>query len=66
MRVGLRIDEVRVHLQIDDDGEGFDPLQPGSGLGLAGMRERTERLGGSLRLESGPGQGTRVIVEVPR
>jgi two-component system sensor histidine kinase DegS len=55
---------------IDDDGAGFDPgsvLAPGGarGLGLAGIRERLIALGGSLRLESGAGQGTRAVLELP-
>ena len=35
------------------------------GIGLLGMRERIEILGGSLRVESEPGRGTRVVMEVP-
>jgi signal transduction histidine kinase len=55
---------------VDDDGSGFDtdaapaPQAP-RGLGLAGISERIASLGGRLRLESQPGSGTRVIVEVP-
>lgn len=55
--------------EIDDDGVGFDPnlaqsAQSG-GLGLLGMRERIRAVGGSLRIESAPGQGTRVSMSVP-
>lgn len=54
-------------LEISDDGVGFDPLLRGAGaLGVPGMRERLERLGGSLRIESSPDAGTRVHAEVPR
>jgi signal transduction histidine kinase len=54
-------------LEIVDDGVGFDTsLSGGGGFGLRGMRERAERLGGTLHLESRPGSGTRVCVEVPR
>jgi signal transduction histidine kinase len=50
-----------------DDGVGFEPdLRGGGGYGLPGMRERAERLGGVLTIESAPGAGTRVRVEVPR
>jgi signal transduction histidine kinase len=63
------MDERDVVLDIADDGCGFDPLRttngPG-GLGLPGMRERVERLGGAFELESQPGHGTRVLVRVPR
>ncbi len=55
---------------VDDDGSGFDPEtallpQARRGLGLAGIAERLTSLGGKLRLESQPGTGTRVIMEVP-
>ncbi|MEX2159852.1 MAG: GAF domain-containing sensor histidine kinase [Dehalococcoidia bacterium] len=50
---------------IADDGSGFDPALPSSGLGLHNVRERIERLGGTLSLESSPRDGTRIVVEVP-
>jgi signal transduction histidine kinase len=56
-------------LRVRDDGRGFDPesLNPaGSGhYGLIGMRERAERIGGHLTLNSRPGEGTELLVEVP-
>jgi signal transduction histidine kinase len=58
----------RIALVVRDDGMGFDPegLSPASRghFGLEGMRERVERLGGKLRIESRPGHGTRVVAEV--
>jgi signal transduction histidine kinase len=55
---------------VGDDGVGFD--QGGEavtgherGLGLVSMSERAMRLGGSLVIESGPGLGTRIVVELP-
>ncbi len=59
-----------VRVVVDDDGGGFDPLagvtpRPGRGLGLAGIGERLAGLGGRLRVESEPGRGARVILEVP-
>ena len=57
----------RVTLDMADDGLGFDPsVQSTGGMGLRGIRERVERLGGELRIESSPGSGTRVHVDVPR
>jgi PAS domain S-box-containing protein len=52
---------------IEDDGKGFDPdAADGSGrLGVVGMRERTEMLGGTLTIESNPGRGTTLFAEVP-
>jgi signal transduction histidine kinase len=59
----------RFSLLVEDDGGGFVPgSQPGAGaghFGMEGMRERAERLGGTLDLQSEPGAGTRVRVEVP-
>jgi signal transduction histidine kinase len=66
--VQLRQDDQTVALEIADDGVGFDPAANASrgGLGLRGMAERAARLGGHLAVESRPGEGTRVRVEVPR
>jgi len=51
---------------IDDDGEGFDPeAVQEDGLGLLGIRERVELLEGRLKVESWPGSGTTLAVEVP-
>jgi PAS domain S-box-containing protein len=61
----------RVTLYIADDGVGFDPDQaPGSrdrgGWGLHIMAERALSVGGHCHIQAGPGQGTRVTVEMPR
>ncbi len=58
-------------LSIADDGVGFNPTeqrQPHErrGLGLMGMQERIMAVGGQMQVESAPGQGTRIIAEVPR
>jgi signal transduction histidine kinase len=59
-----------VWVEIEDDGNGFDlaAVRPDGeslrGVGLLGMRERAELLGGRLILESAPGEGTRVKVEI--
>ena len=55
---------------IEDDGIGFCPDakgEPGAvrGIGLVGIRERVAQLRGQLRIESAPGRGTRLTVEVP-
>lgn len=54
----------RVRLVVDDDGRGFDPSAPTDRLGLEGIRERVELLGGTLRVESSPGGGTAVVVDL--
>jgi signal transduction histidine kinase len=57
-------------LTIQDDGMGFNPADMGRSelprFGLATMRERAESIGGTLALTSGPGQGTRIRVELPQ
>ena len=64
--VALRQNAGRVRLEIVDDGAGFDPgAARNQGYGLQSMRERAAQLGGTLVLQSAPGQGARVIVEVP-
>jgi signal transduction histidine kinase len=56
-----------VVLTVEDNGIGFDPSQPvdEARLGLFGMRERVEMLSGKLIVESSPGKGTVISVEVP-
>jgi len=67
-RVSAAEDGSRITLVVSDDGVGFDPAGPSPAnrghFGLEGMRERAERLGGKLRIESRPGHGTRVVAEV--
>ena len=55
---------------IEDDGVGFElnarrPFDGARGLGLVNIRERVAQLGGTVRLETTPGKGTRITVEVP-
>jgi signal transduction histidine kinase len=54
-----------VVLDINDDGAGFDTNKPHAGFGLAAMRQRVDGLGGTLTIESKPGEGTTVAVTVP-
>jgi signal transduction histidine kinase len=53
-------------LRVRDDGRGMDLPVAGSGLGLIGMRERTEGLGGEFMLESQKGAGVTISVTIPR
>jgi signal transduction histidine kinase len=65
----VKFDAGSVGMQVLDNGSGFDPEEtlavPGTHFGIIGMRERIEHLGGSFSLDSSPGQGTRLAVEVP-
>jgi PAS domain S-box-containing protein len=65
IRIELAYDGTTVQLTIVDDGQGFEVKKTGRGLGLPGMRERAEGIGGKLELKSQPGKGTRVAVMVP-
>src|SRR5918997_3202335 len=61
----LECDARGIALQVSDDGAGFDPEESFSGhLGLKSMRERVARLGGTLRVESAPGEGTTIYVRI--
>jgi signal transduction histidine kinase/HAMP domain-containing protein len=55
-----------VRLQISDDGIGFDPNgdRGDGGMGIRGMEERAEQIGAQLSIESKPGEGTSIVVEV--
>ncbi len=65
--VSLHSDDRRVHLEITDDGTGYDlaVARGNGGMGLRGMDERAQRIGGTLEIISAPGEGTTVKVEVP-
>jgi PAS domain S-box-containing protein len=65
-RIVLRRAGREVRLSIEDDGIGFDPSQaPRGHLGLVGMRQRAERIGGELDIVQRPGGGTKVKVVLP-
>lgn len=70
-RVKLRLDlegdenEAMLVLTIADDGQGFDPRSPHSGMGLKNMRERAQALGGRLTEDSTPGEGTLIQARIP-
>jgi PAS domain S-box-containing protein len=54
-----------LRLDIEDNGRGFDPRHPSNGIGFRAMRERAEKLGGLLEIESRPGEGSRISVFLP-
>ena len=64
-RVSLRRGEAGLSLEVDDDGRGFDVDTTTWGMGLRNLRERVESLGGSLQVESTPGEGTTVRATFP-
>ncbi|MBK5225132.1 MAG: sensor histidine kinase [Thermoleophilia bacterium] len=70
-RVTLRRKEQTVQGVIEDNGQGFDSQtvmlsdEKGRGLGLHGMKERIELVGGSLEFDARPAKGTTIFIEVP-
>ena len=65
--VSFGLDSGQIVLSVADDGKGFDPDRMevrGGGLGLAGMRERANLVGGQIEIESSPGGGTKVVVRM--
>jgi signal transduction histidine kinase len=64
IRVTLRQRAGEIQAVIQDDGAGFDPLQD-KGMGMLGMQERVQTLGGVLQIDSEPGTGTTVSVLLP-
>ena len=65
-RISIRLTNGEgVHLQVKDDGDGFDPVDDVTGFGLRSMRERATALGGEFALASSPGHGTEIRVVLP-
>jgi len=70
VNVTLSYMEDQIALDIQDDGQGFElrnPEHPGGegGFGLQVMRQRIDQIGGSLIIESTPGQGTTLAIQIP-
>lgn len=62
--VSVRTHDGTVEIEVADDGSGFEPSE-GPGRGLLGMRERVETLGGTIAIDSTPGEGTRMRSSLP-
>jgi signal transduction histidine kinase len=69
IQITLEFTEDSLELRVHDDGIGFAPREaPGLAeghFGLQGMRERMKRLGGTVKVVSGPGEGTTIRARVP-
>lgn len=66
--IRIHFDSRNLDVQITDDGHGFAAAATNAArtqLGLIGMRERAERVGGALQVRSRIGEGTRVVLSVP-
>jgi signal transduction histidine kinase len=65
--LALKIDGDIAVLEVSDDGRGFDPEErrPSGHFGLANLKDRATSVGGTTRIHSRAGQGTRIIVQLP-
>ena len=54
-----------LRLTVEDDGVGFDPGEREGGVGLVGLRERADLVGGTLKIDSAPGAGTEIRLDLP-
>jgi signal transduction histidine kinase len=66
VRVQLELAENRLLVTVADNGRGFDPVSVKRGNGLEHLARRMEEAGGTCTVESQPGGGTRVRLDVPR
>jgi len=67
-RVQVDYVDGRLLVDVSDDGPGFDPDSPliqNGHLGLQGMRQRVESMGGTFEIDAAPGRGTRIHAELP-
>lgn len=66
VKVTMTLSDEELWIQVEDNGVGFDPRKlDGSRLGVLGMQERAELLGGTFELVAAPGSGTRIAVTIP-
>ncbi len=66
IRVTLAHEPDEVRLEVEDDGQGFDPGGEFPGhLGLRSMRERARDIGGTFEIQSSPGAGTHITLRIP-
>ncbi len=67
IRVAFTLSGAQMQVSIEDDGQGFDSalmVTKSQGFGMQSIRERAEALGGCLEVDSRPGNGTRIVVQM--
>ena len=66
-QLDIQVTRSSAHLNIlvEDNGVGFDPALAGQGMGLSNLRARAAELGGTVGLDSRPGRGTTVVIDLP-
>lgn len=69
IEIKIRYETLRILIEVKDDGRGFDPLgketEKEGHFGLQGMKERAAKLGATLKIESEPGKGVCISLELP-
>ena len=65
LKVHLTITDQHMHITVEDNGVGFDPIQKKLGFGLSGVDERARSLGGVVDINTAIGEGVRVCVSMP-
>jgi len=67
VKVLVNNDDADFRLSVEDNGKGFDPkgFESSEGLGLHLIKERVELLTGTMVIDSKPGQGTRIVIDIP-
>jgi signal transduction histidine kinase len=63
--ISIYVTAARFRLEVTDNGCGFTPDAPVAGLGLGSMRQRAAEIGGTLSIDSAPGAGTTVRLDLP-
>ena len=68
VRITLTDEGSMARILVEDNGAGFDPNQqlPAGSHGLSGMSYRVETQGGSIKIDSAPGEGTRISAQLPQ
>jgi signal transduction histidine kinase len=66
IRIHLQFNQSETEMEISDDGVGFEPGMGGTtgGFGIPGMRERSQKIGGTLQIDTSLGKGTSIVVRV--
>jgi two-component system, NarL family, sensor histidine kinase UhpB len=65
VEVEMTVNGSKLELSVRDDGRGFDPEAESGGIGLQGMAERARLVGAQLQVDSDPGGGTALTLQVP-
>ncbi|MEO6133671.1 MAG: PAS domain S-box protein [Ginsengibacter sp.] len=63
--ITISADSEMIHLIIKDDGKGFDVSQPKDGIGISNITNRVNSFNGNIKIESSPGKGCSMIINIP-